>query len=224
MRIAALYLLSMLEDLSYRLTTTSIAPVFDRETIRWIMGCASPVDITMSLRKITPDGTNSIVVDVAGDFDCSGQDLVDFKGVRFGRVGGTFRCGYNKLRSLAGAPREVGGSFYCGNNELSNLIGAPERVDGPLYFGNNRLVSLEGAPVRHGTVPGIFIFNAVSAKTLFCIYDDMAHGSSYQEALENFWNEMPEEDKMLMYADNPGLSADERKGYELMDRVREISI
>jgi hypothetical protein len=29
---------------------------------------------------------------------------------------------------------------------------------------------------------------------------------------------------MLMYADNPGLSADERKGYELMDRVREISI
>jgi hypothetical protein len=178
----------------------------------------------MSLRKITPDGTNSIVVDVAGDFDCSGQDLVNFKGVRFGRVCGTFRCGYNKLRSLAGAPREVGGSFYCGNNELSNLIGAPERVDGPLYFGNNRLVSLEGAPVRHGTVPGIFIFNAVSAKTLFCIYDDMAHGSSYQEALENFWNEMPEEDKMLMYADNPGLSADERKGYELMDRVREISI
>jgi hypothetical protein len=86
------------------------------------------------------------------------------------------------------------------------------------------LVSLEGAPVRHGTVPGIFIFNAVSAKTLFCIYDDMSHGSSYQEALENFWNEMPEEDKMLMYADNPGLSADERKGYELMDRVREISI
>jgi hypothetical protein len=41
----------------------------------------------MSLRKITPDGTNSIVVDVAGDFDCSGQDLVNFKGVRFGRVG-----------------------------------------------------------------------------------------------------------------------------------------
>ena len=214
---ALLVYICRVSDFDYRISRPA---GLDRKTINWLEYCVNFSSGSLSFRQ-SADGA---LVDVAGDFDCSGQDLVDFKGVRFGRVGGTFRCGYNKLRSLAGAPREVGGSFYCGNNELSNLIGAPERVDGPLYFGNNRLVSLEGAPVRHGTVPGIFIFNAVSAKTLFCIYDDMAHGSSYPEALENSWNEMSEEDKMLMYADNPGLSADERKGYELMDRVREISI
>jgi hypothetical protein len=228
MRIAALYLLSMLEDLSYRLTTTSIDPVFDRETIRWIMGCASPVDITMSLRKITPDGTNSIVVDIAGDFDCMGQNLVDFKGVIFGKVGGSFRCSHNKLRSLAGAPREVGGIFLCNNNELTNLIGGPEKVE-DLQVNRNQLVSLEGAPMGFVGVAGItsnriFSANPVSERTLSYVYQYMLRGFRYQDALENFWSGMPEEDKMLMYRDHRGLSYDERRMYELMNRVKGISI
>ena len=228
MRNSCLYLLNMLEDLSYRLTTTSIDPVFDRETIRWIMGCASPVDITMSLRKITPDGTNSIVVDIAGDFDCMGQDLTDFRGVVFGRVLGSFRCSHNRLKTLAGAPREVGGIFLCNNNELTNLIGGPEKV-GDLQVNRNQLVSLEGAPTGFVGVAGItadriFSSNPVSERTLFYIYQYMLRGFTYQKGLEIVWSEMPEEDKMHMYRDHRGLSYDEKRMYELMNRVRGISI
>jgi hypothetical protein len=52
----------------------------------------------------------------------------------------------------------------------------------------------------------------------------MKGGKRYTEALLQYWNEMSEHDKLLMYADNPDLSADEKRGYELMNRVRGISI
>ena len=47
----------------------------------------------------------------------------------------------------------------------------------------------------------------------------MKSGKSYQEALAQYWSEVPEEDKILMYKDNTDLSADEKRGYELMDKV-----
>jgi hypothetical protein len=92
--------------------------------------------------SVGPDGK----VDVEGDFNCSKQDLVGFKGVRFGRVSGGFSCSNNRLETLEGAPETVGGDFYCGNNRLETLEGAPETVDGGFYCSNNRLETLEGAP------------------------------------------------------------------------------
>ena len=62
------------------------------------------------------DGTWSVnpstgLVDVEGDFDCSLEELKNFKGVKFGRVSGTFDCFQNSLQTLEGAPQTVGGSF-----------------------------------------------------------------------------------------------------------------
>ena len=110
--------------------------------IDWLDKCTQG---TWSLNK-------SGLVDIDGDFDCTRQDLKDFKGVKFGKVKGSFDCRYNKLTSLEGAPQEVGWSFNCRYNKLTSLVGAPQVVKG--YFGcsYNKLTSLEGAPqeVRFG--------------------------------------------------------------------------
>jgi hypothetical protein len=124
------------------------------------------------------------LVDVDGDFGCLAEGLEDFKGVRFGKVGGYFNCSSNKLTSLAGAPQkvghnfecswnnltslegapqEVGGDFLCGGweNELTSLKGAPQVVDGDFNCEYNELTSLEGAPQKVG---GYFICDAFKLK------------------------------------------------------------
>ena len=90
------------------------------------------------------------LVDVVGSFDCRYQGLRDFKGVRFGEVGGYFSCEGNQLTSLAGAPQKVRGSFYCQNNKLTTLEGAPQEVGGSFYCDTNQLTTLEGAPQEVG--------------------------------------------------------------------------
>jgi len=60
-------------------------------------------------------------VDVDGDFDCSGRNFKDFKGVRFGTVGQNFYCDNNHLTSLEGAPQEVGGDFFCYDNPVTSI-------------------------------------------------------------------------------------------------------
>ena len=91
------------------------------------------------------------LVDVQGDFDCYGQGLEDFLGIRFGRVSGYFRCYDNQLRTLEGSPREVGRNFYCFGNQLRTLEGSPREVGGHFYCYRNPLISLEGAPemIKH---------------------------------------------------------------------------
>jgi hypothetical protein len=96
------------------------------------------------------------LIDVDGGFDCHGQGLKDFKGVRFGHVNGYFYCDNNQLTSLEGAPQTVNGSFYCNANQLTSLEGAPQTVGGDFYCSNNQLTSLEGAPQ---TVDGFFYCN-----------------------------------------------------------------
>ena len=86
------------------------------------------------------------LVDVQGDFDCYGQGLEDFLGIRFGRVSGYFRCYDNQLRTLEGSPREVGRNFYCFGNQLRTLEGSPREVGGHFYCHKNPLISLKGAP------------------------------------------------------------------------------
>jgi hypothetical protein len=115
--------------------------------------------------------TETGLVDIYGNFDCSGQDIVDFKGVRFGDVKGDFMCNesqitslegsprnvdghfdceFNQLTSLNGAPDRIGGHFWCSNNLLKDLKGSPKIVEGDFYCGSNKLTTLEGAPESIG--------------------------------------------------------------------------
>jgi len=86
------------------------------------------------------------LVDVSGSFNCDGQDLTDFKGVRFGVVTWDFHCYANKLTSLEGAPSRVDGGFNCSSNELTSLEGAPHKVGKSFYCSHNELTSLKDAP------------------------------------------------------------------------------
>ena len=90
------------------------------------------------------------LVDVEGDFDCRQENLVDFKGIRFGRVSWSFLCDKNNLTTLEGAPQEVGVDFACQNNKLTNLKGSPRNVGGDFHCFYNNLESLEGAPGEVG--------------------------------------------------------------------------
>ena len=76
------------------------------------------------------------LVDVQGDFYCSGQGLEDFLGIRFGKVSGGFYCRNNQLRTLEGAPRVVGGDFYCYGNPFISLEGAPKVIKDSFCFKN----------------------------------------------------------------------------------------
>ena len=113
------------------------------EQIKWLNQC------TRGTWQLNPQ---TGLVDVDGSFNCSKQDLSDFKGVRFGVVEEDFRCEKNLLTSLVGAPRKVGGSFECDNNRLTSLEGAPREIGvvGSFYCYNNQLTSLEGAPQKVG--------------------------------------------------------------------------
>ena len=62
-----------------------------KEQVSWLDNCT---DGTWQLNPQTGE------VDVDGDFNCSGQDLIDFKGVRFGEVVGGFNCSHNQLTTL----------------------------------------------------------------------------------------------------------------------------
>jgi hypothetical protein len=90
------------------------------------------------------------LVDIAGDFWMSKRNLVDFKGVRFGKVSGFFNCSDNSLTSLAGAPQSVGKFFNCSDNSLTSLKGAPQEVGASFNCSDNSLTSLEGAPQEVG--------------------------------------------------------------------------
>ena len=109
----------------------------------WLDKCA-----ILSDWKLNP---STGLIDVDGDFKCTGQGLKDFKGVAFGHVKGDFKCDYNQLTSLEGAPKTVGGYFGCDNNQLTSLVGAPLTFHGHFFCESNPLKSLEGAPERVGS-------------------------------------------------------------------------
>jgi len=104
-------------------------------------------EFTMGTWSLNP---TTGLVDVKGDFHCSGEKLEDFKGVKFGKVSGYFNCDDNKLTSLAGGPKEVGKSFWCSYNKLTSLEGAPQEVGGNFACYKNNLTSLAGAPQKVG--------------------------------------------------------------------------
>jgi hypothetical protein len=119
--------------------------------------------------RSTPDQKNwslnsQGLVDIPGDFLYLGwgrdrtvalsrpdpDALTDFKGIRFGEIGGQFLVNHNELTSLEGAPHTVGSVFNCEGNAITSLKGAPQRVGGHFICNNNPLKSLEGAPQEFG--------------------------------------------------------------------------
>jgi hypothetical protein len=182
------------------------------EQIEWLDRCTSG---SWKLNQSTG------IIDVDGNFNCYQQDLTDFKGVAFGHVSGSFSCYNNRLTSLEGAPQTVDGYFLCAENRLTDLKGAPQTVGGGFTCHNNQLTSLEGAPQ---TVKGDFYCdnNPVSEETLSSIFALMKKGKSYQQALEEYWPNMDNDDRVLMYKDLKGLTPDEIRSYQALATVVRI--
>lgn len=89
-------------------------------------------------------------VTIWGSFNCSGQGLSDFKGIKFAYVSGSFNCSKNALTNLDGAPREVDGDFDCSYNQISRIegkykIGGTRHGFGRFDCSHNKLESLSGA-------------------------------------------------------------------------------
>ena len=87
---------------------------------------------------------------IKDDLDLDEKDLTELPDLSDVVVEGNFRCSYNHLTSLKGAPKEVSGNFYCYNNQLTTLEGAPKEVSGCFYCYNNQLTTLDGAPQKVG--------------------------------------------------------------------------
>lgn len=66
--------------------------------------------------------------------------------LKFNKVGKTFHCGFNKLTTLEGCPREVGGNFYCNHNQLTSLQGCPDFVRFSFDCDHNSISTLEHCP------------------------------------------------------------------------------
>ena len=180
---------------------------------------------------------------VDGDFSCGRNQLTSLEGAPK-TVGGSFDCYDNKLTTLEGAPQSIKGDFLCYENQLTTLEGAPQKVGQYFHCYNNHLTTLEGAPqtVRWDfdckdnqltslvgapkTVGGDFYCegNPVSETTLDSIFALMKKRKSYQQALEEYWPEMGEEDRVLMYKDkdHSSLSPEDIRKYKALATYNNI--
>ena len=91
---------------------------------------------------IKDDGT----VDVDSDVNLNKKKLTELP-LKFGIVTGFFKCSYNKLTSLKGAPTKVNFYFDCSYNKLTSLVGGPREVGLNFNCSNNQLTSLKGSPL-----------------------------------------------------------------------------
>ena len=157
---------------------------------------------------------------VGGTFYCYDNELTSLEGAPRS-VGGDFHCGDNQLTSLVGAPQSVGGNFRCEANELTSLVGAPQRVDGSFECSDNQLTSLEGAPQiikKSFNCDG----NPISSGTLKAIFALMKKRKPYQQALEEHWPEMSNEDRALMYKEMTNLSPEDVRKYKALATYNNI--
>ena len=203
------------------------APALTQEQIDWLDKCTEG---SWKLNHQTG------LVDVDGGFDCYIQGLRDLKGVRFGKVSGDFHCNDNQLTTLEGAPQIVKGYFRCSGNNLTSLVGAPKTVGVDFYCYGNQLTTLEGAPQTVGgrfrcdnnhltslvgapqSFKGSFICmgNPVSETTLDAIFALMRKGMAYQQALEEHWPKMKDEDRAVLYKQMTNLPPDETRKYKAL--------
>jgi len=157
---------------------------------------------------------------VGGGFYCNNNDLTSLGGAPQ-QVEGSFDCANNQLTSLMGAPQQVEGTFDCANNQLTSLMGAPQAVDGNFDCEGNQLISPVGAPRR---VRGSFYCggNPVSETTLKAIFALMRNGKIYQQALEEYWPNMGDEDRVLMYKQMPNLPPEDARTYKALATYAKI--
>jgi hypothetical protein len=183
-----------------------------QEQIEWLDECTKE-------KGMWSYNTETGLVDVDCTFNCSKQNLTDFKGVKFGRVKGDFWCQENQLTSLEGAPQSVGSGFYCANNQLTSLKGAPQKVGRDLHCYGNQLTSLEGLPEG---IRNEFLCwnNPVSDTTLKALYKRMKSGMSWEEAVEMQWDDMDEDDRALVAQYNPRLTPEEIREYQALARLK----
>ena len=208
---------------------SAAAPALTEAQIEWINKCI----LSGGSWKLNPQ---TGLVDVEGQFYCHFQGLTDLKGVRFGKVSGDFGCesnqltslegapqtvdgdfgcNHNQLTSLDGAPQTVGESFSCMYNQLTSLVGAPQKVDGFFECNYNQLTNLEGAPKSVGR-DLVCHNNPVSESTLKGIFELTKKGKPYQQALEEFWPDMSDEDRVLIYKQMPNLSPEDVRKYKAL--------
>ena len=156
---------------------------------------------------------------VGRDFGCSNNQLTTLVGAPQS-VGWDFRCYDNQLTTLVGAPQTVG-HFRCERNQLTSLVGAPKTVNGGFDCYSNQLTTLEGAPQSVG---GDFYCNdnPVSETTLKAIFELMEKGKPYQQALEERWPKMGDEDRVLMYKQMPDLSPEDIRKYKALATYNNI--
>ena len=165
---------------------------------------------------ISLEGAPQIVV---GTFFCYSNRLTSLEGAPQS-VGGFF-CNDNQLITLEGAPQTIRGDFSCAGNQLTTLKGAPESVGRGFTCDYNQLTSLEGAPQ---TVDGNFYCsdNPVSETTLKAIFKLMRNGKTYQQALEEYWPNVGEEDRVLMYKEMPNLPLEDARKYKALATYSKI--
>lgn len=188
------------------------------EQIEWLNECTTRTFST-STWKLNPQ---TGLVDVDGGFNCSEQDLSDFKGVRFGVVKWDFFCYDNQLTSLEGAPQKVRGDFWCYDNLLTSLEGAPREVGKSFRCEYNLLTSLVGAPREVG---GDFFCqdNPVPQRILESIFSLMRKGASYEEVLRKKWKEYSHETKSLLYrAEYQWIPQEEHKMLSALNKVNSV--
>jgi hypothetical protein len=158
---------------------------------------------------------------VGRNFLCYENSLTSLKGAPQ-EVGGGFHCFDNSLTSLEGAPQEVGGDFWCFRNSLTSLEGSPQEVGGDFFCHDNSLISLEGAPQR---VSGSFSCsgNTVPEKVLKECYKLMKQGKTYPQAVQEVWEELDQDTKVLMYRPSfDWLSPEEHKKWVSLQKYQQI--
>ena len=137
---------------------------------------------------------------IRGTFACHINALTSLVGAPL-KVGKDFYCSYNALTSLVGAPLDYVKYFNCEHNALTSLMGAPQRVGEGFYCSYNALTSLVGAPKRARCGLSC-VNNPVSEKTLKAIFTKMKKDTSYLAAVESLWSKIPQDDQVLLYADD----------------------
>ena len=156
---------------------------------------------------------------VGGRFDCSENYLTSLEGAPQS-VGGIFNCSDNSLTSLKGAPQHVDVHFICDYNNLTSLEGAPQNVGRDFYCSNNSLTSLEGAPQSAGE-SFYFSNNPISAETIIEVLEMMRDKKiSLEQAVDDLWNDIPEEDRIYLAKHNQDLSPEEKRGYTALERFK----
>jgi len=105
----------------------------------------SLLEVVALLKELTSSEAPVRIRKVYGSFRCNYNHLQTLQGAPE-EVYRNFCCAYNQLITLEGAPKRVGGSFHCEHTTIQTLQGAPEYVGGDFICFYTKLVSLEGAP------------------------------------------------------------------------------